>query len=81
MVRRSQFQCPSTGVMLTAVYAFGKVLIRNIDDIEVDENISRETAKWIKQHSGKRFRSLDTAEAYLIRVSEGQSDGFEESNY
>lgn len=77
----TSFQCPATGQMVTAHFAFGKVTIVITDDIPVDAETQAATAEWVQRHSGKRFSSLAAADEYVVNVADGQTFGFESSRY
>lgn len=78
----TSFQCPETGQMVIATYAFGKVEFRALDsDWVKDGTISAETNEqtiaYCRRHSGHRFRSLQEADQYVVRASDGQTFGFD----
>lgn len=78
---RTSFQCPTTGQTVVASYAFGRLTVRAIDDddvaSELTEETKTETHAWVAQHTSKRFSSLDAANEYLIKASDGQTFGFD----
>ena len=75
MKNRTSFQCPDTGQTVIAHYAFGRVMLRAASDD--GEEILPDTLAYCKQHTNKRCRSFDEADDYIVRVSDGQSFGFE----
>ncbi len=77
MKYRTAFQCPDTGQTVVAHYAFGRVSITAFDDDD-DRDIEAATVAWCKKYRGKRFKSFDAADDYIVRVSQGQSFGFEQ---
>jgi hypothetical protein len=66
------FQCPDTGEWVVAKYAFGKLIVTFADDATMPE-----TKEYCKRHTNKRFKSLDEANDYIIRASQGQTFGLE----
>lgn len=74
MKYQTGFQCPASGQYVTATYAFGKLTIT--PSLMDNETLFPETEAWVKQHTGKRFKSASEAEEYIIDVSDGQTFGF-----
>jgi hypothetical protein len=73
MSYRTAFQCPITGETIIAHYAFGRVTMHSADDAQ-----DPATEDYCAQHSGRRCGSLAAADHFIVQVSEGQTDGFEE---
>lgn len=73
---RTSFQCPDTGQTIIAHYAFGKVTFSAVS--EDGEEIEQETYDWVKKYTNHRSSTAILANHYLLRVSEGQSMGFDE---
>lgn len=76
------FQCPETGQMVRASYAFGKVTLESLDDEWVkDGTISaitnEQTIAYCQRYSNARFKSLNEADQYIVKISDGQTFGFE----
>ena len=73
MKYRTSFQCPDTGHTVIAHYAFGKIMMHADDGGENDPD----TLVYVKKHNGKKFRTFDAADHYIIHASQGQTFGFE----
>lgn len=87
---RTSFQCPDTGLMVVARYAFGKVTIEPTGDDLMELVVAQgdatpedaaqakaKTAAYCKKYSGYRCSSADEADQYIVKVSEGQTFGFD----
>lgn len=78
----TSFQCPETGQMVRAHYAFGKITMEALDsewvaDGTLSPETNEQTIAYCRRHSGHRFRSLQEAQGYIERASDGQTFGFE----
>jgi hypothetical protein len=88
---RTSFQCPETGQMVIARYAFGKVTLEAAADDDVFEKMlasgdstpeaiaetQAATRAYCARHTNKRISSLEEADQYIVTVSDGQTFGFE----
>ena len=82
MAYSTSFQCPETGQMVKAQYAFGRVTLQTLDEDWVKEGIlstetDAQTIAYCQRHTNKRMKSLIEADEYIVKVSEGQTFGFE----
>ncbi len=78
----TSFQCPLTGQMVKARYAFGKVTLEALDDDWLAEGIisaetDAQTKAYCQRYTNKRIKSLIEADQYIVKISEGQTFGFE----
>ncbi len=73
MKYRTAFQCPDTGHTVIAHYAFGKIIMSPADEGIGDPD----TEAYCKKHHGKKFRTFDDANHYIVHASDGQTFGFE----
>lgn len=94
MAYTTSYQCPDTGLMVTARYAFGKVTIASGDDDLIDRMVAsgdttpeaatqarNDTAAYCARHTNHRCGSVDEADQYIVKVSDGQTFGFEKTSY
>lgn len=68
--------------MVRARYAFGKVALEALDsewiaDGTISAETNEQTIAYCRRHSGQRFSSFLEADQYIVKVSEGQTFGFE----
>jgi len=63
--------------MIRARYAFGKIVFEALDsdwvkDGTLPPETNAQTIAYCKRHSGHRFRSLQEADEYVRRASDGE---------
>jgi hypothetical protein len=86
----TSFQCPDTGLMVSAKYSFGKVTIVPCEDDTLHTLIANgdispkdaadlrdKTETYCTLHTNYRCASIDEADQYIVQVSNGQSFGFD----
>lgn len=73
---RTSFQCPVSGQTVIATYAFGRVRVRVADESD-EGDVTPETEAYCQKYTNKRCRSLGQANEYIVKVSDGQTFGFE----
>lgn len=76
------FQCPETGQMVRASYVFGKVTLKALDDEwvkggTISAKTNEQTIAYCQRHSNARFKNLIEADQYIVKISDGQTFGFE----